>query len=185
MAARLLDDTPPPYVSVNVSIRQLHDERSRAASPRSSRAPGSGPNRSCSRSPRVCSPTIREAIVRRLDALKRLGLRIAVDDFGTGYSALSHLQQFPIDILKIDKSFIDELHTNPQKANLVQGIINLGETLELDVIAEGIEQPQQADQLRAMRSPLGQGFLFSRPVSPEKLFELLREPRHLPPLGTH
>ena len=59
--------------------------------------------------------------MRQLDALKQLGLRIAVDDFGTGYSALSHLQQFPIDILKIDKSFIDELHGDAQKANLVQG----------------------------------------------------------------
>ncbi len=126
-----------------------------------------------------------ENIVRRLHAFKRLGIRIAVDDFGTGYSAFSHLQHFPLDILKIDKSFIDELHTNPQTASLVQGIINLGETLELDVIAEGIEKPQQADELRAMRSPLGQGFLFSRPVSPEKLFDLLSEPRHLPPLGTH
>ncbi len=81
----------------------------------------------------------RDAVVRRLQALKRLGLQIAVDDFGTGYSALAHLQQFPIDILKIDKSFVDNLHTDGQQANLVQGIINLGESLHLDVVAEGIE----------------------------------------------
>jgi len=118
--------------------------------------------------------------VRRLRALKQLGLRIAVDDFGTGYSALSHLQQFPIDILKIDKSFIDELHIDGQKANLVRGIINLGESLELDVIAEGIEQPQQVDRLRAMRSPFGQGFLFSRPVSPEEIHSILQRSERLP-----
>jgi EAL domain-containing protein (putative c-di-GMP-specific phosphodiesterase class I) len=64
--------------------------------------------------------------------------------------------------LKIDKSFIDELHLDPQKASLVRGIVNLGKSLDLEVIAEGIEQPQQAERLRAMRSPLGQGFLFAR-----------------------
>jgi len=116
----------------------------------------------------------REAIIARLHRLKALGLRIAVDDFGTGYSALSHLQQFPIDILKIDKSFIDELHTDNQKASLVQGIINLGESMHLDVITEGIEQAEQAARLRAMRSPLGQGFLFSRPIDPDAILALLR-----------
>ena len=106
-----------------------------------------------------------QAIVRRLQALKQLGVRIAIDDFGTGYSSLSHLQHFPIDILKIDKSFIDELQAETrQNANLVDGIINLGESLHVDVIAEGIEQPQQAEQLRAIRATLGQGYLFSRPA---------------------
>jgi diguanylate cyclase (GGDEF)-like protein/PAS domain S-box-containing protein len=116
----------------------------------------------------------RERIIRRLVMLKRLGLRIAIDDFGTGYSALSHLQQFPIDILKIDKSFVDGLDADAQKANLVQGIINLGASLQLDVIAEGIEQEAQAARLREMRSPLGQGYLFSRPVPPDDVLELLR-----------
>jgi EAL domain-containing protein (putative c-di-GMP-specific phosphodiesterase class I) len=116
----------------------------------------------------------RETIVTSLEALKRLGLRIAVDDFGTGYSALSHIQKFPIDMLKIDKSFVDHLHLDPQKASLVQGIINLGESLDLDVIAEGIEEHEQAEQLREMRSSFGQGFLFSRPVNAETMIELLK-----------
>ena len=116
----------------------------------------------------------RDAIAGQLTQLKQLGLRIAVDDFGTGYSSLSHLQQFPIDILKIDKSFIDELSGDGENANLVQGIINLGKSMHLDVIAEGIEHQQQADRLKAMHSPLGQGYLFSRPVPPNELLELMQ-----------
>jgi EAL domain-containing protein (putative c-di-GMP-specific phosphodiesterase class I) len=115
-----------------------------------------------------------DAIVRQLTLLKQLGLRIAVDDFGTGYSSLSHLRQFPIDILKIDKSFIDELHGDDQKADLVRGIINLGEGLHLDVIAEGIEHQQQADRLERMHSPLGQGYLFSRPIPPNEVLALMQ-----------
>lgn len=72
-------------------------------------------------------------------------------------------------------SLLDDLHTDDQRANLVQGIINLSESLNLDVIAEGIEQPQQADQLRAMRSALGQGFLLSRPIHPDAVLALLRQ----------
>jgi len=117
-----------------------------------------------------------QVIISRLQELKQLGLRIAIDDFGTGYSALSQLQRLPIDILKIDKSFIDQLHLDSQKATLVQGIINLGESMKLDVIAEGIEQSQQAERLKAMHSPQGQGFLFSRPIHPDSMLALLRAP---------
>jgi EAL domain-containing protein (putative c-di-GMP-specific phosphodiesterase class I) len=115
-----------------------------------------------------------EAIIRQLRTLKQLGLRIAIDDFGTGYSAPSQLQDLPIGILKIDKAFIDRLDIENEKANLVQGIVDLGGSLHLDVIAEGIEQPQQADQLKAMRSPLGQGFLFSRPTGCDETLALLQ-----------
>ncbi len=164
----------PMYVCVNVSIRQLqeHDFPNTVADvlARTQLAPGS----------LVLEITEglladdRDAIVRQLTLLKQLGLRIAVDDFGTGYSSLSHLQQFPIDILKIDKSFIDELHGDDQKANLVQAIINLGESLHLDVIAEGIEHQQQADRLKRMHSPLGQGYLFSEPIPPNEVLALMQ-----------
>ena len=117
-----------------------------------------------------------QALVGRLQALKQLGVRVAIDDFGTGYSALSHLRQFPVDVLKIDKSFIDQLNGDPQNANLVEGIIKLGESLHVDIIAEGIEQPQQAERLRAIRATLGQGFLFSKPTNPAAILALLREP---------
>jgi diguanylate cyclase (GGDEF)-like protein/PAS domain S-box-containing protein len=177
---QVLDEAPLPYVSVNVSIRQLVEETFPASVAEILSATGLRPQSLVLEITEGLLADDHEAIVQRLHAFKRLGIRIAVDDFGTGYSSLSHLQHFPVDILKIDKSFIDELHTNTQTVSLVQGIINLGETLELDVVAEGIEKPEQAEWLKAMRSPLGQGFLFSRPTSSENVLELLRDPSRLP-----
>ncbi|MGA2011187.1 MAG: EAL domain-containing protein [Solirubrobacteraceae bacterium] len=170
------------YVSVNVSIKQLHDKRLPGAVAEILTRTGLPPECLVLEITEGLLADDREAIVTQLRALKHLGLRIAVDDFGTGYSGLSHLQQFPIDILKIDKSFIDELSSNSQRANLVQGIINLGETLELDVVAEGIEDLGQADQLRSMRSKHGQGFFFSRPMTPAASQALLEVTRQLPAL---
>jgi EAL domain-containing protein (putative c-di-GMP-specific phosphodiesterase class I) len=115
----------------------------------------------------------REEIMVQLERLKALGLRLAVDDFGTGYSVLSYLQEFPIDLLKIDKSFVDDIHTAPDKAKLVAGIVQLSDSLHLQVIAEGIEEVAQARELRAMQSPLGQGYLYSKPVPIETIGELL------------
>jgi EAL domain-containing protein (putative c-di-GMP-specific phosphodiesterase class I) len=84
-----------------------------------------------------------------------------------------------VDILKIDRSFIDGIEHDPGKGQLVRGIVNLGESLHLQVVAEGIEEREQADQLRRMRSPLGQGFLFSRPVGAAQLEALLRDGKPL------
>jgi EAL domain-containing protein (putative c-di-GMP-specific phosphodiesterase class I) len=106
----------------------------------------------------------REHLVDQLEGLKTLGVRIAVDDFGTGYSSLSHLRHLPLDILKIDRSFVDGIDHDPGKAKLVRGIVNLADSLLLDVVAEGIEHPEQAEQLREMRLALGQGFLFHPPL---------------------
>lgn len=164
------------YLAVNVSIRQLQEPGFPEVVAGALSRTGLDPRRLVLEITEGRLAEYREAILATLQSLKRLGLRIAVDDFGTGYSALSHIQQFPIDILKIDKSFVDHLHTDPQKASLVQGIINLGESLDLDVIAEGIEEPEQAEQLRQMRSSLGQGFLFSRPVDAEAMIALLQRP---------
>jgi EAL domain-containing protein (putative c-di-GMP-specific phosphodiesterase class I) len=113
-----------------------------------------------------------ETIVE-LDRLKALGVRLAVDDFGTGHSVLSYLQDLPIDILKIDKSFVDTVHTSVEQAKLVAGIVQLSESLHMEVVAEGIEEVAQAEQLRSMRSRMGQGYLYSRPVSPESIAALL------------
>ncbi len=100
-----------------------------------------------------------------LTALHELGVKIAIDDFGTGYSSLSYLQQFPIDVLKIDKSFIDNAAASPKQTALVEAIIRLAATLDLQVIAEGIEDAAQRDVLARMGCPLGQGFLFARPLT--------------------
>jgi diguanylate cyclase (GGDEF)-like protein/PAS domain S-box-containing protein len=119
--------------------------------------------------------------IDELERVKALGVRLAVDDFGTGHSVLSYLQELPIDIVKIDKSFVDTVHTSPEQAKLVAGIVQLSESLRMEVVAEGIEEAAQADRLRSMRSRLGQGYLYSRPVSPEAIAELLAPDRAASP----
>jgi diguanylate cyclase (GGDEF)-like protein/PAS domain S-box-containing protein len=166
-------------INVNVSTRQLHDPDFPGRVAAALRNSGLPPRQLVLEITESLLPDDSEEILQRLHELKRLGVRVAVDDFGTGYSALSRLQAYPVDILKIDRSFVDGLERDPSKGQLVEGIVNLGETLSLQVVAEGIEEREQADQLRRMRSPLGQGFLFSRPVDSERLEQLLRDGRPL------
>ncbi len=99
-----------------------------------------------------------------LRALKDLGVTLAIDDFGTGYSSLSYLQRFPLDILKIDKSFVDGLGVEPGGAEIVGAIVNLAHSLGMQVIAEGVETDRQLHHLRLLSCDLAQGFLFSEPV---------------------
>ena len=105
----------------------------------------------------------------RVRDLRALGIRIALDDFGTGYSSLSYLRTFPIDVLKVDKSFIDDIACGSEKANLARAIIQLGRTMNLEIVAEGIEQPGQVTELLRLHCILGQGFHFARPLSAEDL----------------
>ncbi len=114
-----------------------------------------------------------EATVGTLQALKALGVRLAIDDFGTGYSSLSYLRQFPIDILKIDRSFISSLDGSTDSMALVRSILNLSSTLRLETVAEGIEESEQRDVLRELGAQQGQGYLFARPMAPDDLGELL------------
>jgi diguanylate cyclase (GGDEF)-like protein/PAS domain S-box-containing protein len=109
-----------------------------------------------------------------LHALKLLGVHLALDDFGTGYSSLSYLRQFPIDVLKIDQSFIREISTDPDDSTIVQAIIALGTNLKHRVIAEGIETQEQLAFLQANHCAEGQGYLFSRPLAAAPLARLLR-----------
>jgi EAL domain-containing protein (putative c-di-GMP-specific phosphodiesterase class I) len=116
-----------------------------------------------------------ESSTRTLRALKALGLELALDDFGTGYSSLGYLQRFPLDILKIDKSFVDHITDRSDRAGLARAIIQLGKTLDLRVVAEGIEHQAQADELRALGCELGQGFFFDRPLDAEAMTLRLRD----------
>jgi EAL domain-containing protein (putative c-di-GMP-specific phosphodiesterase class I) len=110
-----------------------------------------------------------EQVWHDLRELRELGVRIAIDDFGTGYSSLSYLSQMPVDVLKIDKSFIDDiLHSNQQMA-LVETIVSLARTLDLDVVAEGIELDGHRQALVDMGCPYGQGYLFSRPATVDEI----------------
>jgi predicted signal transduction protein with EAL and GGDEF domain len=101
---------------------------------------------------------------RRLAAIKRLGVRIAIDDFGTGYSSLAHLQRFPVDALKIDRSFVSGLKHNREGETLIHTLVQLGKTLSLETFAEGIENQQELALLRDEDCDNGQGFLFARPL---------------------
>ena len=104
------------------------------------------------------------ATAHKLGRLKHLGVRLAVDDFGTGYSSLQYLRRFPIDFLKIDKVFVDDLDDGDGDSSLARAIIDLGESFHLDVIAEGIEHESQRERLLELGCRLGQGYLFTRPV---------------------
>lgn len=114
-----------------------------------------------------------ETILRLLHRIKSLGIRLAIDDFGTGYSSLSYLQQFPIDILKIDRSFVTGIEVSPQKNAVARTIINLSDTLQLATVAEGIENNHQAEILRELGCEFGQGYFFSRPMEIGQFDELL------------
>jgi EAL domain-containing protein (putative c-di-GMP-specific phosphodiesterase class I) len=118
-----------------------------------------------------------ETVLATLNALKALGVRLAIDDFGTGYSSLSSLHRFPIDILKIAKSFVDDIAETSGRQALAQAIITLGSTLAVRTIAEGIEQPAQSAQLQLLGCELGQGFHFSVPLPASDLEAQLIGPR--------
>jgi EAL domain-containing protein (putative c-di-GMP-specific phosphodiesterase class I) len=111
--------------------------------------------------------------VALLRKLKALGVRIAVDDFGTGYSSLSYLARFPVDVLKIDRSFVERLTKQDDADELVRMIIGLGRALNLRIVAEGVETGGQLEALREMGCDVAQGFLFMRPVPDWCIDELL------------
>jgi diguanylate cyclase (GGDEF)-like protein/PAS domain S-box-containing protein len=152
------------YVSVNVSARQFRtpgfvDQVRAALADAGAR-------------PQWLLLEITESLVLRdaekvwsdLRELRELGVRIAIDDFGTGYSSLSYLRQMPVDVLKIDKSFIDDILSSEEQLALVGAILSLARTLKLAVVAEGIENPEHRLKLMELGCPYGQGYLFSRPV---------------------
>jgi diguanylate cyclase (GGDEF)-like protein len=105
-----------------------------------------------------------DATAERLQAIKELGVRVAIDDFGTGYSSLAHLQRFPVDALKIDRSFVSRLSDNPDGETLIHTLVQLARALSIETLAEGIERQDQIEILRRERCDQGQGFLFARPM---------------------
>jgi EAL domain-containing protein (putative c-di-GMP-specific phosphodiesterase class I) len=115
------------------------------------------------------SALMRDAVsaleVRR--ALKSLGVALAIDDFGTGYSSLSYLQRFPLDVLKIDRVFVDSIATDPTDQAIVETIVRLARAFELDVVGEGVENPEDMDTLVRLGCERAQGFLLSHTTPPD------------------
>ena len=114
-----------------------------------------------------------EGVAETLAQLKALGVRLALDDFGTGYSSLSSLRHFPVELLKLDRSFVDGVEGGDERLLLVKGIVGLGQSLRLELVAEGIETAAQLEVLLDLHCPLGQGFYFSPPLPPAALGRLL------------
>ncbi len=164
------------HLAVNVSGRQLEDPDLVADVEATLADSGVAPGRVTLE---VTETALMRDTARTLDvlhALKALGVRLAIDDFGTGYSSLSYLQRFPVDVLKIDKSFVDHVARGGADAALARTVVALGQTLGLTTVAEGVETAAQHAALTALGCALGQGYLFARPLSAADARALLTGP---------
>jgi diguanylate cyclase (GGDEF)-like protein/PAS domain S-box-containing protein len=168
-------DAPPLALHVNLSGRQLEEQSLVDEVVQALEASRLVPRLLTLEITETVLMTDIETMSRRLRELKGLGVLLAIDDFGTGYSSLSYLRRFPIDMLKIDKAFVDGIGRGREDTALVHAIINLSHTLQLHTVAEGIEQPEQAAQLAALGCQDGQGYHFARPLAPAAMSELLEQ----------
>ena len=162
---RQLPTSTPLSLSVNVSGRQLQTQELVGTVERIVRETGITPVDLVLELTESSLMDDVDVVVARLTELKRLGVRIAVDDFGTGFSSLGYLEQFPVDILKVAKPFVDGVHEDRRKAGLAQSVVNLAMSLELRTVAEGIELDEQRRRLIELGCELGQGYLFARPLA--------------------
>ena len=159
----------PLAMSVNLSVRQLQSDSIVADVRHALEQSGLSPSALVLEITESVMMADTDFAVQRLEDLKALGVRLAMDDFGTGYSSLSYLSRFPVDILKMDRSFVG----SGENVALTSAIIALGSSLELDVVAEGIELEEQEESLHDLGCELGQGFLFARPMASAALIEFL------------
>jgi EAL domain-containing protein (putative c-di-GMP-specific phosphodiesterase class I) len=121
-----------------------------------------------------------KASVTRLATLRDMGVRVAIDDFGTGYSSLAYLRELPIDHLKIDRAFVQDITAGPEASALAHSIIKLGQVFGLRVVGEGIETPEQAARLRELGCHAGQGYHYHRPTDLESLIGVLSKTVEVP-----
>jgi diguanylate cyclase (GGDEF)-like protein/PAS domain S-box-containing protein len=166
-------DGPQRSVSVNVSARQLQRVEYVAEVRDTLRSSGLEPSRLVLEITESVMIADVDLAIERLGALRELGVQVAVDDFGTGYSSLNYIRRLPIDILKIDKRFIDSVDADDKDGELTAAIIGLVRVLDLRCIAEGVERPAQYERLRALHCDYAQGFLMARPMAADALRTLL------------
>jgi diguanylate cyclase (GGDEF)-like protein/PAS domain S-box-containing protein len=175
---RALPRAHQPYVSVNVSVRQFRQAGFVEHVKQALEYVGVPARALMLEITETLLVRDDEQIWADLAELRELGVRIAIDDFGTGYSSLGYLRQRPIDVLKIDKTFIDDMVGSQQQLTLVSGIVSLAQNLDLTVIAEGIEDATHRDLLARMGCPFGQGYFYSSPVGATEALTWMTEPGH-------
>ncbi|MCC7370523.1 MAG: EAL domain-containing protein [Chloroflexi bacterium] len=162
-------------VNVNLSARQLHDPRLIEQVQAMLQETGIAPDSLVLEITESMLMQDIESAISRLQAIKRLGVRLAIDDFGTGYSSLAYLRRFPIDVLKIDRAFVKDLARGVTDVALTSAIVELGRALDLELVAEGIETADQRLHLMRMGCELGQGYLWSKPVPADEFNQLLMD----------
>ena len=167
----------PVEVHVNVSPRQLGSPDCVESVARAIDEAGIAPGVLCLEITEGTLMRNQRAAADTLQALHRLGVKISVDDFGTGYSSLSYLKHFPIDSLKVDRTFVDGLGEDPEDSAIVSAVVALAHSLGLTAVAEGVETDIALEELRLLGCDQGQGFLFGAPVPPDHLDDLLFEER--------
>jgi diguanylate cyclase (GGDEF)-like protein len=172
-----------PRIGVNLAGRQLGQPRLRLADEVSAilGRTGLGADLLCLEITERAVMQDVDAAVEAMGALQRLGVQLALDDFGTGYSSLRHLRRFPLDIVKIDRSFVADLDEGPEGEAIVRALINVCHALKVSVQGEGVERPAQAQKLKSFGCDLGQGACFSVPLGAKEMRELLASGRALLP----
>ncbi|HEV7607684.1 MAG TPA: EAL domain-containing protein [Steroidobacteraceae bacterium] len=168
-------EMPPMRIAINVSAAELRDRDFVAQVRRTLAENQVAPNKLEFELTETFLMQDSSSTAMVLRELKKLGVRLALDDFGTGYSSLSHLKGFPIDTLKIDRAFVNEITTNAGDASIVRAVIALGNSLQIRVVAEGVESAGQLAKLQDFRCPEGQGHYFSRAVPGDEVRQLLRK----------
>ena len=167
----------PPYMAVNLSARQLQREEIVDEVRDVLVRTGLDPSSLVLEITESVMMADMDLSIDRLRQLKQLGVRLAVDDFGTGYSSLNYIRQFPVDILKVDKSFVDGVNEGGEASALTAAVIELAGILKLKPVAEGIERANQLERLVQLHCEFGQGFLFAKPLDLEDLNRLVEEHR--------
>jgi diguanylate cyclase (GGDEF)-like protein len=172
-AAAWRDEGLDLTMAVNVSARQMSDPALPGVVARVLAETGLDPHLLCLElTESVMSDVVRATGV--LDAVKALGVSISIDDVGTGYSSLAYLKLFPVDELKVDRSFVNDITTRPEQRTLVAAMVAMAHALGISVVAEGVETAEQASELRALGCEVAQGYLFAHPESPSSLHAMLR-----------
>jgi Amt family ammonium transporter len=165
---------PPLYISINVSARQFsHPSFIRDVA---DAIQETGANPQCVRLELTESVAMKDAASaeQSMSQLRALGVKLSIDDFGTGYSSLSYLRKFPVDTLKIDQSFIAGMEGDKESYAIVKTVVALARSLSMEVVAEGVETPEQLEKLNLAGCDFAQGFWFSRPLPEEKVDHFLR-----------